>query len=234
MLRFVRSKHGDKWAAVEDELRFMLSQPLERLVTTEDRPQFIGVAQEWDIPQGDRFALGEWGLPQLPLFTPRPQAGSDPVLIPNVAGEHERRLVKDGQQLYDLGFWGPSEDSFVVGVVPGDGRVLCLLPAPITVDDIPEVLRPFHAGLHKPAVSFFSSSVAQYVETAWRWSAAIQILRKVEEPVYTASEADRVCHYDRLYACVELVVDAARRLDHAVAAEDPQSVWIEVIRENSI
>lgn len=157
----MRSEHGDKWAAVEDELRSMLSQPLERLVTTEDRPLFIGVAQEWDIPQGDRFALGEWGLPQLPLFTPRPQAGTDPILVPNVAGEQERRLVKDGQQLYGLGFWGSSEDSFVVGVVPGDGRVLCLLPAPITVDDIPEVLRPYHACLHKPAVSFFSSSVAQ-------------------------------------------------------------------------
>ncbi|MEV6535848.1 hypothetical protein ACGFWD_40900 [Streptomyces sp. NPDC048448] len=25
-----------------------------------------------------------------------------------MAGKHERRLVKDGQRLYDLGFWGPA------------------------------------------------------------------------------------------------------------------------------
>ena len=51
MLQFVRNERGDKRAAVEDELRFMLSQPLARLVTTEDRPLFIGVAHEWDIPR---------------------------------------------------------------------------------------------------------------------------------------------------------------------------------------
>ncbi|MCC9312474.1 SUKH-4 family immunity protein [Kitasatospora sp. RB6PN24] len=169
----------------------------------------------------------------MPLFTLRPQTGVDPVLVPNLAGECELRLVKDDQRLYGLGFWGPNDDSCVVGVVPGDGRVLCLRPAPITIDDIPEVLRPYHSGLHKPAVSFFSSSVAQYVETAWRWHAAIQILRKVEEPSFTAPEADHVRHYERLYACVELVVDVARHIDRAVAADD-QSVWIELIRGNSI
>ncbi|MFG2823340.1 hypothetical protein ACGFX4_28415 [Kitasatospora sp. NPDC048365] len=185
------------------------------------------------MPAGDRVALGELGLPHLSLFTPRPQSGMDPVLVPNLAGEYERRLIGDGQRLYGLEFWGTKEDSFVVGVRPGDGRVFCLLPAPITADDIPEVLRPYHAGLHEPAVSFFSSSVAQYVETAWRWNAAIQILRRVEEPAHTAPEEDHVRHYERLCACVELVVDIARHVDHAVAADD-RSVWIELIRENSI
>jgi hypothetical protein len=94
----------------------------------------------------------------------------------------------------------------VVGVVPGNGRVLCLLPAPINAVGLPEVLRPYHADLHKPAVSFFSSSVAQYVETAWHWHSAIGIIRKAEEPAPTTSEEALVHHYDRLYGCVELVV----------------------------
>ncbi|WP_405914692.1 SUKH-4 family immunity protein [Streptomyces sp. NBC_00728] len=227
----MKSDQGVEWAAVEDDLRFVLFQPLEQLIAR-DQPVLIPEAQGWDIPEGDRRALRERGLPRLPLFTFRPQSSRDPVLVPNLAGTYERRFAKGGQRLYDLGFWGPSEDSFVVGVVPGDGRVLCLLPEPITVEDIPEVLRPCHAGLHKPAVSFFSSSVAQYVETSWRWHAAIGVLRKVGEPGPAPPENAIVRHYDCLYACVELVVDAARRLDSA--ADSAESVWIELIRENSV
>jgi hypothetical protein len=154
--------------------------------------------------------------------------------VPNRAGEHERRLVREGQRLYDLGYWGPDPTSCVVGVVPGEGRVLCLLPKPITVEDLPEVLRPYHPGLHKPAVSFFNSSLAQYVETAWRWHAALQILRQVEEPAPTAAEAELVQHSDRLYACVDLVVNVVTRADLAADSEGVPSVWTELIRENSV
>ncbi|RPE39234.1 hypothetical protein EDD90_2220 [Streptomyces sp. Ag109_O5-1] len=154
--------------------------------------------------------------------------------MPNRAGEYERRLVKDGVRLYEMGYWGPDASSFVVAVVPGEGRVLCLLPAPITVDDLPEVLRPYHQGLHKPAVSFFSSSVAQYVETAWRWHAALQILQQIEEPEFTVGEAEYLRHHDRLYSLVELVVDAVGRIDPAAEGEGLPSVWIELIRENSV
>lgn len=142
----MNSEHGADWAAVRDELQFVLSRPLERLITAEDQ-----------------------------------------VLIANARG------------------W-----------------------------DIPEVLRPHHPGLHKPAVSFFNSSVAQYVETAWRWHGALGVIRKVDEPAPTAPEEAVVGHYDGLYGCVEFVVDAVRRLDSSVAADSPESVWIELIRENSI
>ncbi|MGW7260333.1 hypothetical protein [Streptomyces sp. NPDC054834] len=111
--------------------------------------------------------------------------------------------------------------------------MLFLLRAPITVDDLPEVLRPYNRGLHKPAVSVFSSSVAQYVETAWRWQAALQILQHIEEPD-SVGEAECMRHYDRLYSCVELVVDAARRIDPQAEADDLPSVWVELIRENSV
>ncbi len=44
--------------------------------------------------------------------------------------------MKEGQRLYELGYWGPDASSFVVAVVPGEGRVLCLLPAPILDADL--------------------------------------------------------------------------------------------------
>ncbi|WP_160311190.1 SUKH-4 family immunity protein [Streptacidiphilus anmyonensis] len=231
----MKSDQGVEWTAVQEELRRVLSQPVERLIVVEDQ-LLIPEAEGWGIPDSDRRALSERGLPRLPLFTARPQFGADPALVPNRAGPQERRLVNDGQRLYDLGFWGPRADSFVVGVVPGDGRVLCLLPAPVTAEDIPKVLRPYHAGLHKPAVSFFSSSVAQYVETAWRWYSAIRIIRRAGEPAPTAPEEAVVHHYDRLYGCVELIVDAARRLDPVggVRVDAPESVWVELIRANSV
>jgi len=43
-----------------------------------------------------------------------------------------------------------------------------------------------------------------------------------------------IAHYERLYACVDLVLQAACRIDTALATESPRSVWIELIRENSI
>lgn len=81
-------------------------------------------------------------------------------------------------------------------------------------------------------MSVFSFSVTHFVETAWRWHASLEILRDVEEPVYCAPEAELTAHYERLYAYVELIVDAARRIDPAAVAEE--SGWAEVIRANSI
>ncbi|MGW2426519.1 SUKH-4 family immunity protein [Streptomyces sp. NPDC001709] len=228
----MESNVADRWASIRGAVGRALSQPVSCLVA--DVPHIaVEVAERWDLPEGDRVALREWGLPRMPLFTPR-HSGTFPALLPNRAGKHERRLVKDGQQLYDLGYWGADPSSCVAGVVPGEGRVLCLLPEPIIVDDLPEVLRPYNRGLHKPAVSFFNSSVAQYVETAWRWHAVLEILQQIEEPEFLAGEAEYLRHHDRLYSLVELVVDAVGRIDPAADAEDRPSVWIELIRENSV
>jgi hypothetical protein len=102
------------------------------------------------------------------------------------------------------------------------------------VDDLPQVLKPYHSGLYKAAVSPLSSSVAQYVETAWRWHAALQVLDRVGQPAPGASESAVIAHYERLYACVDLDLQAACCIDTALATESPRSVWIELIRENSI
>ncbi|MER6358843.1 SUKH-4 family immunity protein [Streptomyces sp. NPDC001634] len=82
-------------------------------------------------------------------------------------------------------------------------------------------------------MSFFSSSLAQYVETAWRWHAALVVLRDANEPADTASPEEFDRHYGLLYGCVDLILDAVRRIDPAVAAEEPHATWIELIRENS-
>ncbi|MFI0966499.1 SUKH-4 family immunity protein [Streptomyces sp. NPDC021080] len=228
-----RVESEDAYRSVQEALGRVLSQPVSCLVTAASRVAVESVAC-WDLPDDDRAALLEWGLPRLPLFTPHPQVGAVPTLLPNRVGAYERHLVEDGLRLYEVGHWGPDANSSVVAVVPGEGRVLCLRPAPITVDDLPEVLRPYNQGLHKPAVSFFSSSVAQYVETAWRWHAALRILRRIEEPEFTVGEAELLRHYDRLHLLVERVVDAAARIDPAVEEAIQPSVWIELIRENSV
>ncbi|MEU4085258.1 SUKH-4 family immunity protein [Streptomyces aureus] len=232
ILSRVESTGADGTTLIHDAVRHVLAEPVWRLVTDESRVA-VDAAAHWDLPAGDRAALLEWGLPRLPLFTPRAQPDAVPTLLPNRAGDAERRLVQEGVRLYDLGYWGPDEGSCVVAVVPQEGRVLCLLPAPITVDDLPEVLRPYYQGLHKPAVSFFSSSVARYVETAWRWHAALGVLRQIEEPEFTAGEAEYLRHHDLLYSLVKLVTEAVGRIDPVAEGEGLTSVWIELILGNS-
>lgn len=112
--------------------------------------------------------------------------------------------------------------------------MLRLLPEPITIDDLPEILRPYHQGLHKPAVSVFSSSVAHYLETAWRWHAALQNLQQIEEPALTVGKTEYIRHYDRPHSSVELVVDAARHIDPGSETDALPSAWIELICENSV
>lgn len=141
----MKRHNSEQWIPVRESLCRVLNQPLSSLVSVESA-LVVEEAEQWSIPESDREALREWGLPRHPLFTCRSQSGLDPVLVPNRAGEYERRLVREGQQLYELGYWGTDPTSCVVGVVPGEGRVLCLLPEPITVEDLPEILRPYHSG----------------------------------------------------------------------------------------
>ncbi|MFE9451653.1 SUKH-4 family immunity protein [Streptomyces sp. NPDC006739] len=83
-------------------------------------------------------------------------------------------------------------------------------------------------------MSFFSSSIAQFVETAWRRHAALAVLGGVNEPADTASQEELDSHYDLLYNCVDLILDAVRSIDPTVVAEEPHATWVELIRENSL
>jgi hypothetical protein len=226
-------EHPDQWPHIEGELRNALTCPIENLARPEHRALAGDVGQHWDIPLADRVALQEHGLPRLQLFTAAPQPERAPLLVPNLAGEREHGGLSDGSRLYKLGFWGRSEETGVTGVAP-DGRVFYLLPAPITEADLPEVLKPFYPGLYKPAASLLSSSITQFIEISWRWRAALDVLGKVEEPLYSAPEPELTAHYERLYSCVEHIVEAARRIDVSAVAEDPNAGWIELIRANTV
>lgn len=56
----------------------------------------------------------------------------------------------------------------------------------------------------------------------------------VNEPADTASQEEFDSHYDLLYNCVDLILDAVRSIDPAVVAEEPHVTWLELIRENSL
>ena len=53
---------------------------------------------------------------------------------------------------------------------------------PLTVADLHRDLRAEHPDFRRPAVSFINSSVARYVEVAWSWYAAVEVLRRMPEP----------------------------------------------------
>jgi hypothetical protein len=87
------------------------------------------VVDRWDLPEPDRVLLRRFGLPHGPLLRPMPQADAEPTLIPNIAGEPERRIATADQRLYLLGVYGAnSVDSVAirVGAVAGTGQVMGL------------------------------------------------------------------------------------------------------------
>jgi hypothetical protein len=47
----------------------------------------------WDLPRDALDALTRWGLPVIPGLFPFFQVESEPVLIPNLAGERERSIA---------------------------------------------------------------------------------------------------------------------------------------------
>jgi len=133
------------------------------------------VVRHWDLPEPDRQALLRWGLPDDNHMRPLFQAGTDPALAPNLAGERERKAASPGNRLYTLVHWGREELQLRIGAVAGTGRVLKIQPKPTMADDVPPALREFYADLYHPSVEFFNSSVAQFIEASWRWhvSAAV-------------------------------------------------------------
>jgi len=171
-------------ASGEARLAVTLAAPLESLIVPDMQVRFGPDVDGWDLPEMDRVALRRHGLPKGPLTEPAPQTEAEPTLVPNVAGETEHRLVAPEKRLYALGRWGVTDFTPMVGAVAGSGRGLGIRPAPITPDEYPAALRDYYdpASLAGPAVTFISSSVAQYVEVSWRWHAATRFFMTLEEP----------------------------------------------------
>jgi hypothetical protein len=164
---------------------------------------------------------------------PRFQDEPVPVLVPNVAGERERSLISPEQRLYKLIHWGRDDWQWRIGAVAGTGRVLMLRPKPMTAADVPLALREHYQDLYRPAVCFLSSSVRQFAETAWRWRAALPVLLDLyrQEPHYTRPQEELNAHFERMVACWEIVLGHIERIDTAVRADDPGSLWRSVVTD---
>lgn len=212
-----------------------MTAPLERIVASDQRKRPpVAAVEGWDLPEKDRFALTEWGLPTDVIMKPEFQDATEPQLVPNVAGEHERRLITADQRLYRLGWWGSHDLTPKMGAVAADGRVLGILDAPVTAADLHPDLREVYADLYQPAVTFINSSIAQLVELAWRWRSAVVIFRDLhrEEPHYSRPEEEHRAHFARIEACERIVLAEVAAIDPAIDADDPDALWVELITDH--
>jgi hypothetical protein len=218
--------------AIEERLEAVMVAPLYTLVAADcqARPTQDRVAR-WELPEADRTALTTWGLPTDQIMMPQIQLDSEPLLIPNVASERERRLIAPDQRLYRLGRLGRHDQTPAIGVVAGDGRIMSIRETPLTADDLHPSLREHYRGLYKPAVDFISSSVAQFVEVTWRWRAAVAVLRDLEEPHHSQPMAEFEAHFARVEACERIVLAGVKAIDPGVNVEDPDATWVEIVTD---
>lgn len=220
--------------SIEERLQAVLAAPLARIVAPDQRKRPpVTTVERWEVPEKDRFALTEWGLPADLVMKPEFQHAAEPLLVPNVAAEHERRLITADQRLYHLGWWGSHDLTPKMGAVAGDGRVLGIRDAPVTAADLHPDLREVYADLHQPAVTFLNSSTAQLVELAWRWRSAVVVLRDLhlQEPHYSRPEEEHHAHFARIEACERIVLAGMEAIDPAIDADDPDALWVELVTD---
>jgi hypothetical protein len=115
------------WLLSYDQMLAVVDVPLPSLIQPKVQVRAGAVIDQWRLPESDRSALRTWGLPEGPLLYPTPQAESQPVLVPNIASESERRLLSADRRLYLLGTYGADFDpslSIRVGAVANTGQVI--------------------------------------------------------------------------------------------------------------
>jgi hypothetical protein len=218
--------------SVEDRLEAVMGAPLDTLVDPahQVRPSREAV-DAWRLPESDLRALIDHGLPDDLIMTPAFQPEAEPLLVPHVAGPRERELLGPADRLYDLGRWGGHDATPAMGAVRGDGRVLAILPAPVTAADMAEGLREHYRDLYVPAVSFINSSVARLVETSWRWRAAIPLFIELREPPLGCPQEEFDAYLARCEACERIVLTGIERIDPVIPADDPRPLWGELVRD---
>lgn len=213
----------------QSEVLAVLTMDLADLVRPEARVSTDQAAQTWRLPESDRDALRRWGLPKEPVYAD-PQSEPDPTLTAHPTDDHERHLVPPGTGLYRIGWWDNVGMERVIGVVPESGRVCALRERPLTTDQLPVGVRPFYPDLYSPAVQLVNSSVASYVEISWRWHAAVQLLRAVEDaPERRRSGMD---NFHDMVQCARDLLEGFVLIDPAMTASEPPSVWVKRILED--
>lgn len=215
-------------------MRAVMTAPLGEVLVEEQpvRPS-QDLVRRWNLPESDKQALLQWGLPPDDHMRPLFQAGADPELVPNLAGERERLAASPGERLYTLVHWGPEALQLRIGAVAGTGCVLKIQPKPTTTDDLPSMLRKAHANLYHPSVEFFSSSVAQFVETSWRCHAAHGIAYELwqDEPAHDRPWEEHEAWFSRLHDCERIILEHIERIDRHVRADDARTLWTTVVTE---
>lgn len=218
-----------------DQMLAVVDVPLPSLIQPQVQVGAGAVIDQWRLPESDRSALRTWGLPEGPLLHPTPQAESEPVLIPNIASGSERRLLSADQRLYLLGTYGAEFDpstAIRAGAVADAGQVMGIRARPVTTADIAEQLRAYHPNLYQPAVCYFNGSVAAFVELAWRWHAAVELLRAHPEPQHTAPLEEHEQHYADVERSCAMFLDRMTLLDPSLGDSDLSSVWVETITDD--
>jgi hypothetical protein len=209
-----------------------MAAPIDALIDPghQSRPSPQAVCH-WRLPEADRKALTERGLPDDQLMTPCFQSGTAPTLVPNVAGELERRLITPADRLFDLGRWGSHDLTPKMGAVQGDGRVLAIRPAPVTAADLHPDLRDHYRDLYQPAVDFINSSITQLIDISWRWRTALPILVELSAPSDPCSEEEIGAHFARREECEQIVLEGIERIDPAIRADDRCTLWGEWVTD---
>jgi hypothetical protein len=213
----------------------IVDAPLSTLIEPRAQVQAGAIIDRWRLPESNRSALRKCGLPDGPLLRPAPQTGSEPLLVPNVAGERERRLLTADQRLYLLGVYGADFDSSLsirVGAVSGTGQVMGIRDRPMTTADVAVPLRAHYPDLYHPAVCYFNSSVAAFVEVAWRWRAAVELLRANRAPHYTAPLEEHERHRQETERSCEMFPARVTAIDSTVGDTDLDSLWVETITDD--
>ncbi|GLW93207.1 SUKH-4 family immunity protein [Actinokineospora globicatena] len=217
---------------VEARLTEVMTASLESVVDVEHQvlPP-ARVVREWRLPEGDLSALVRWGLPRGEPGEFDFQVESEPVLVPNVSGPRESRLITPEDRLYSLGRWGSSDLAPYIGAVENDGRILAIRDKPLTAQDVHPDLREHYRDLYRPSVDLINSSMARLVEISWRWLAARDIVLSVDEPTARSSAEAVVEYFDRIGAYQRLILDHIERIDDQVRADDPESYWGQTVTD---
>jgi hypothetical protein len=179
---------------VDDELQreFMLclTRPLDDVVGALDIPASRAprTADRWSLPPADRQALQRWGVP-----VDETRAGRAAVRLAGAVQAGDAPEVNDDDTVaYLLGtYWRRR-----LGAVVGSGRVVGVAA------DAPRRVSPVN------------SSVAAFVDVAWRWAAARRVLAAIEE------HGDYRQYYDDL----AMFRDHVHAVDAAVR-DDPAYEW---------
>jgi hypothetical protein len=86
--------------------------------------------------------------------------------------------------------------------------------------------------LYHPAVCYFNSSVAAFVEVAWRWRAAVELLRANRAPHYTAPFKEHERHRQETERSCEMFLARVTAIDSTVGDTDLDSLWVETITDD--